>query len=122
MALHHGQLAVYIGEADGALVPLLGERGVGAFPKESHGTRTEPPQGFNRNRSERIPRAVVVGKVVPVLVDIPKCSGMARGTDGGMNVGSSQGMVNKTSARTLQGLGRAVNYNLHQIKVITTVD
>jgi hypothetical protein len=34
----------------------------------------------------------VVGKVVPALVGIPKSSGMARGTGGGTNVGSRQGM------------------------------
>jgi hypothetical protein len=34
----------------------------------------------------------MVGKVVPALVSIPKSSGMARGTGGGTNVGSSRGM------------------------------
>jgi hypothetical protein len=47
-ALQHGKLAVDIGEADGALVLLLGKRGMGGFAKELHGTRTEPPQGFIR--------------------------------------------------------------------------
>jgi hypothetical protein len=30
-ALHHGQLAVHISEADGTLVPRLGESGVGGM-------------------------------------------------------------------------------------------
>jgi hypothetical protein len=52
---------------------------------------------------ERKSRAVVVGKVVPELVGIPKSSGVARGAGGGMNVGRSQGMderdVGKNVAR-----------------------
>jgi hypothetical protein len=36
-ALHHGQLAVHIGEADGSLVPRLGESGMGGFAEELHG-------------------------------------------------------------------------------------
>jgi hypothetical protein len=39
-----------------------------------------------------VSREVVVGKVVPVLVGIPKSSGMARGAGGGANVRGSQGM------------------------------
>jgi hypothetical protein len=91
-ALHHGQLAVSIGEADGTLVPRLGETGVGGFAEELHGTGTEPPQRFKRDRAERISRAVVVGEVVPALVVIPKSSGMARGASSKTNVGSSQGI------------------------------
>jgi hypothetical protein len=45
-ALQHGQLAVHIGEADGTLVPRLGESGVGGFAEELHGSGTEPPEGF----------------------------------------------------------------------------
>jgi hypothetical protein len=45
-ALHHGQLAVHVGEADGTLVPRLGESGVGGFAEELHGPGTEPPQGL----------------------------------------------------------------------------
>jgi hypothetical protein len=55
---------------------------VGGFAEELHGPGTELPQGFNRYRSECISWAVVVGKVVPVLVCIPKRSGMARVADG----------------------------------------
>jgi hypothetical protein len=49
--MHHGQLAVHIGEAGGMLVPRLGESGVGGFARELHGTETEPPQGDNRRGS-----------------------------------------------------------------------
>jgi hypothetical protein len=42
--LHHGQLAVHIGEADDTLVPRLGESDQGDFAEELHGPRTEPPQ------------------------------------------------------------------------------
>jgi hypothetical protein len=38
------------------------------------------------------PGAVVVDKVIPALVSIPKSSGMARSAGGGTNVRSSQGM------------------------------
>jgi hypothetical protein len=47
-ALHHGQLAVHIGEAGGMLVPFLGEGGVGGFAEELHCTGIEQPQGFQR--------------------------------------------------------------------------
>jgi hypothetical protein len=90
--LHNGQLAVHIGEADGTLVPRFGESGMGGFAEELHGPGTEPPQGFKRDRAKCISRAVVVGKVVPALVSVPKSSGMAGGAGGGTNVGSSQGM------------------------------
>jgi hypothetical protein len=62
---------------------------VGGFAEEMHGTGTQPPQDFERDRAERISRAVMVGKVVPALVGIPKSSGKARGAGGGTNVGSS---------------------------------
>jgi hypothetical protein len=70
-ALHHGQLAVHIGEADGTLVPRLGESGVGGFAEELHGPGAEPPQGFERDRAKCISWVVVVGKVVLALVSIP---------------------------------------------------
>jgi hypothetical protein len=60
----------------------VGESGVGGFAEELHGTGTEPPQGFKRNCTECLSRAVLVGKVVPVLVGIPKSSGVARGAGG----------------------------------------
>jgi hypothetical protein len=91
-ALHHGQLAVHIGEADDTLVRRLGESVVGGFAEKLHGPGTERPQGFKRHRAECISRAVVVGKVVPALVGIPKSSGMANRAGGGTNVGSNQGM------------------------------
>jgi hypothetical protein len=78
-ALHHRQLAVHIGEADGTLVPWLGEIGVGGFAEELHGTENETPQGFKRDCVECISRAVVVGKVVPALVGTLNSSGMDRG-------------------------------------------
>jgi hypothetical protein len=85
------------------LVPRLGERGVGWFAKEMHGTGTEPPQAFIRDCVKYASRALVVGKVLPALVGILKSSGMARGAVGGANVGSSQGMderdVGKNVAR-----------------------
>jgi hypothetical protein len=79
-ALHHGQLVVHIGEADGTLVPrwgrawfpiwfsLLVQSSMGGFTNELHSTGTEPPQAFERDRAEGISRAVVVGKVVPARV------------------------------------------------------
>jgi hypothetical protein len=70
----------------------LSETGVGGFPKELHGTGTEPPQAFKRDRAICASRALVVGKVFPALVGILKSSGMARGAVGGANVGSSQGI------------------------------
>jgi hypothetical protein len=73
-ALHYGQLAVHIGEADGTLVPRLGESGVAGFAEELHGPGTEPLQGIRRDRAECISWAVEVGKVVPALVSIPKIS------------------------------------------------
>jgi hypothetical protein len=91
-ALHHRQLAVHIGEADGSLVPRLWESGVGGFAEELHGPGTKPPQGFERDHAECISRAVVLGKVVPSLVGIPKSSDMAMGAGSGTNVGRSQGM------------------------------
>jgi hypothetical protein len=60
-ALHHGQLAVHIGEADGPLVPRLGEGSVGDFEEELHCPGTESLQSFKRDRAECIPRAVVIG-------------------------------------------------------------
>jgi hypothetical protein len=89
-ALHNGQLAVHIGEADGTLVPRLGESGVGGFAKELHGPETDSPQGFKGDCAECISRAFVVGKVVVALVSIPKSSGMVRGAGGGTDVGSMQ--------------------------------
>jgi hypothetical protein len=91
-ALHNRELAIYIGEAGGTLVPRLGESSIGGFAEELHGPRTTPPQGFKRDRAECISRAVVVGEVVPALVGITKSSGMARGAGGRQEVGSSQGM------------------------------
>jgi hypothetical protein len=91
-ALHYGQLAVHVGKADGTLVLRLGKSGVGGFAEELHRPRTEPPQGFQRERAECMYGAVVVGKEVSALVGIPKSSGMARGAGAGTNVGSSQGM------------------------------
>jgi hypothetical protein len=84
--LHNRQLAVHIGEADGTLVPRLGESGMGGCAEELHDPGTEPPLGFKRDRAKCISRAVVVGKVVPALVCVPKSSGMARGAGGGTNV------------------------------------
>jgi hypothetical protein len=89
---HHKELAIYIGEAGGTLVPRLGECGVGGFAEKLHGPRTKPPQGFKRDRAECISRAVVVGEVVPALVGITKSSGMASGAGAGPDAGSSQGM------------------------------
>jgi hypothetical protein len=85
-ALYHGQLAVHIGEAGGTLVPGLGKGSVGGFAEKLHSTGTEPLQGFERNRAERVSGAVMVGKVVPKLVSVLKSSCMAKGVGGGMNV------------------------------------
>jgi hypothetical protein len=77
--LHHGQLAVLIGEANGKLVPRLGKDG--GCAKELHGTGTEPPQGFKRDCAECISRAFTVGKVVLALVGLPKARGEAQVAD-----------------------------------------
>jgi hypothetical protein len=78
-ALHHGQLAGHSDEADGTLVLRFGESGVGGFAEELHGSGTESPQGFERDRAECISWAAVVHKVLAALVGIPKSSGMAGG-------------------------------------------
>jgi hypothetical protein len=106
--VHNGQLAVHIGEADGTLVLRLGESGVGGFAEELHGPRTEPPEGLKRDRAECISGAVVVSKVVPALVGIPKSSGMARDAGGGTNVASSQGMDERDVGENLAGPGAQV--------------
>jgi hypothetical protein len=59
-ALHYGQLAAHIGEADSTMVPQLGKSGVGGFAEELHGPGTEPPQSFKRDRAECVSRTVVV--------------------------------------------------------------
>jgi hypothetical protein len=45
-------------------MPWLGEGGVGGFAEELHGTGTEPPQGFHRDRATftHLSRRVMVGK------------------------------------------------------------
>jgi hypothetical protein len=106
--LHNEQLAVHICEADGSLVPRLGGSGVGGFAEELRGPGTEPPQGFKKDCAECIHRAVVVEKVVPALVCIPKSSGMARGAGGGTNVGSSQGMDEGDVSKNMAGPGAQV--------------
>jgi hypothetical protein len=60
---------------------------VGGFAKELHGTGTEALQGFKKDFTERISRAVLVDKVVPALVRKPKSRGVARGVGVGTNVG-----------------------------------
>jgi hypothetical protein len=88
-ALHHGQLAVHIGVAGGTLVPCLGDCGVGGFGEELHGTGTEPPQGFKRDRAVRISRTGMAGKLILAHVCAPKSSCMTRGAGGEMKVISS---------------------------------
>jgi hypothetical protein len=88
-ALHHGQLAVHVGEAGGMLVPWPGKRRMGGFAEKLHreaGIGTESPQGLKIDREECISWAVMVGKLVPALVSIPTRSGMAMCVGGGMNV------------------------------------
>jgi hypothetical protein len=73
-----------------------------------HGPRTEPPQGFKRDRAECISRAVVVGKVIPALVGFQKSSGMAKDVGGGTNIGSSQGMDERDVGENVVRLGAQV--------------
>jgi hypothetical protein len=65
------------------------ESSVFGFAEELHGTGTELPQGFERDRADRMSQAVVCGKVVAALVGIPKSSHMVRGAGSGTNVGRS---------------------------------
>jgi hypothetical protein len=45
-ALHHGELAVHVGEANGPMVPGPGKGGGGDFAEDLHGAGAEAPQGF----------------------------------------------------------------------------
>jgi hypothetical protein len=90
-AMHHGQLAVHIREADCKLMTWWGECGMGGFAGALHGPRTEPPQGFKRDRAECIPWTIVVGKAFPALVGIQKSSSMAMSASGGPSIESCQG-------------------------------
>jgi hypothetical protein len=65
-----------------------------------------------QDRAERISRAVVVGKVDPELVGIPKSSGMARGACGGTNVLSSQEMDERDVGEKVARPGAQVAVNV----------
>jgi hypothetical protein len=56
---------------------------MGGFAEELHGTGAKVPQGFEGNRTERIPRARVLRVVAPALVSIPKSGSVARGASSG---------------------------------------
>jgi hypothetical protein len=107
-ALLHGQLAVQIGEAAGSLVSWLRVSSASGFAKESHGTGTEPPQGFKTDCAKRKSRTAVVGEVVSELVAIPKSSGMARGAGGGINAGSWQEMDEREVRKSVAWPGAQV--------------
>jgi hypothetical protein len=87
------------------LVPRIGKSGVGGFAEALHGPGTESPEGLRRDQEKCISRAVVVGKVVTVLVTIPKSSDMGRGAGGRTNVGSSQGMDERDVSKNARVTG-----------------
>jgi hypothetical protein len=72
VTLRNSHPAVHIGEAGGALMPGLGEDGIGDFTGELHGTRTETLCGTRILNSCGLQRN-------PDVCRVPERIGMARG-------------------------------------------
>jgi hypothetical protein len=79
-AFHHKQLTTHIGGGGVVLAPSLGEGILAWFAEELDCTKTEPPQGFKEDRSERVIYTLLVCKVVLEPISILEKGAMVMGT------------------------------------------